>query len=458
MMIHYPIPKLTVPANASLLWLGCGRGESFMNRSPRITRVSIHDDLSLVRWSRILAFTAFVALATATCGGGGGSNGTTDPLTPPSAPTGVVAATGNAQITVNWNAVTGATSYNLYWATQAGVTTTGGTKISNATGPYTHTGLTNGTEYYYIVTAENAGGESVVSSEVSASPLPPLPVAPTGLTATPGDQQIVLAWNDSPNATTYNAYWGTQSGVTQAAGTKIGEVASPYTHTGLTNGTTYYYVVTAQNMAGESNTSNEVNALTPQVTVADYFPLNVGTTWLYKHTDNPGQASETTDEVPLTVTESTTANDTTWYRLEATPQHDGPFGDGLGDATAAGGKVLLRVYEDLRTSTFVVLQEPLTAGATWPWATWGTVEIQSISVEVVTPAGTYRNVIKLRFHIPDDETSFFYLAPGVGLVKRTHGSPSDDTHIWEMWELKQFSPPSASVFPGTASQPGTRSR
>lgn len=123
----------------------------------------------------------------------------------------------------------------------------------------------------------------------------------------------------------------------------------------------------------------------------------------------------------------------------------------------AGGKVLLRENSDPSAAIIIFLQEPLTAGATWPLGTWGTMEIQSISVEVVTPAGIYRNVIKLRMHIPDDETDFYYFAQDVGLVKRTFGAP-DDTRIWEMWELKQFSPPSASVSPETASQPGTRSR
>ncbi|MBI3585179.1 MAG: hypothetical protein HY096_14680 [Nitrospinae bacterium] len=74
-----------------------------------------------------------------------------------------------ASTTISWNSVSGATSYNIYWSTTSGVTTSNGTKITNATSPYTHTGLTSGTTYYYVVTAVNSSGESSVSSQVSAT-------------------------------------------------------------------------------------------------------------------------------------------------------------------------------------------------------------------------------------------------------------------------------------------------
>ena len=79
----------------------------------------------------------------------------------PSAPTGVAADAEDGQATISWNAVSGATSYNIYWSTTSGVTKTNGTKITGATSLYTHTGLTNGTTYYYVVTAVNSNGESV---------------------------------------------------------------------------------------------------------------------------------------------------------------------------------------------------------------------------------------------------------------------------------------------------------
>ena len=81
-----------------------------------------------------------------------------------------------------------ATAYNIYWATTTGVTPATGTKISNATSPFVQTAPTAGTTYFYVVTAENAVGESDPSAEVSATPTATatVPSAPTGVTATPG--------------------------------------------------------------------------------------------------------------------------------------------------------------------------------------------------------------------------------------------------------------------------------
>ena len=95
----------------------------------------------------------------------------------PSAPSGVNASAGNQQVTISWSAVSGATSYNIYWATAPGVTKSS-TKITGVASPSTHGGLANGTTYYYVVTAVNSGGtESAVSSEVFATPTlaPPPP-------------------------------------------------------------------------------------------------------------------------------------------------------------------------------------------------------------------------------------------------------------------------------------------
>ena len=103
-------------------------------------------------------------------GGGGGDGGDGGDTATLSAPTNVSASAGNSQVTISWTAVTNATSYNIYWSTTSGVTKTGGTKITGATSPYVHTGLTNDTTYYYIVTAANSLGESAASAEASATP------------------------------------------------------------------------------------------------------------------------------------------------------------------------------------------------------------------------------------------------------------------------------------------------
>jgi len=87
----------------------------------------------------------------------------------PSTPTGLAAVSGNAQVALTWNAVSGATGYNVKRSTTNGGPYTN-VAANNTSTSYTNTGLTNGTVYYYVVTALNASGESPVSLQVSATP------------------------------------------------------------------------------------------------------------------------------------------------------------------------------------------------------------------------------------------------------------------------------------------------
>lgn len=120
----------------------------------------------------------------------------------PSNPTGVTAAAGDRQVTVSWSSVSGAASYNLYWSTNSGAGKSG-TKIGGVISPYTHIGLTNGTTYYYVVTAVNSIGESEVSSQVSAAPSS----SGGGITTTTGGTTIyeVEPNNSSGEAQNINA-------------------------------------------------------------------------------------------------------------------------------------------------------------------------------------------------------------------------------------------------------------
>lgn len=82
---------------------------------------------------------------------------------------------------------------------------------------------------------------------------------PTNLTATAGDSQVALSWDAVINATGYNVKRSTTAGgpYTTIAANVTG---TSYVDTTVTNGTTYYYVVTAVNTDGESGNSNEASA------------------------------------------------------------------------------------------------------------------------------------------------------------------------------------------------------
>lgn len=191
--------------------------------------------------------------------------------TVPAAPTAVTAVGGANQATITWPAVSGAASYNVYWSTASGVTTTSGTKIAGASSPYVKTGLSAGTTYYFIVTANNSVGESAASTQATATTNaapPAVPATPAGVTATGGVNQISISWAAVPGATTYNIYWATASGAT-TSGTRITVVSNSFLQTGLAASTTYYYIVTAENAAGQSVASAQVSAATnaPAVTI-----------------------------------------------------------------------------------------------------------------------------------------------------------------------------------------------
>jgi fibronectin type 3 domain-containing protein len=186
---------------------------------------------------------------TFTVGSGGGSA--------PPAPTGLTATAGNAQVSLSWTASSGATSYSVYRSTTSGSETllTGGVSGTS----YTDTSVTNGTAYYYKVTATNSSGTSGYSNEANATPSAGSPpTAPSGLTATAGNTQISLSWTASSGATSYTLYRGTSSG--SETSLVSGLTSTTYTNTSLTNGTAYYYKVTATNSAGTSGYSNEASA------------------------------------------------------------------------------------------------------------------------------------------------------------------------------------------------------
>ena len=114
-----------------------------------------------------------------------------------------------------------------------------------------------------MVSALNASGESANSSQASATPVSsapalPIPAVPTALAATAGNQQISLTWTASSGATSYHVKRATTSG---GPYTQVGAPTSDsYTNTGLTNGTTYFYVVSALNATGESANSSQASA------------------------------------------------------------------------------------------------------------------------------------------------------------------------------------------------------
>jgi subtilisin family serine protease/fibronectin type 3 domain-containing protein len=189
----------------------------------------------------------------------------------PGAPTLAVPSTGNATVNLSWSGPASdggspLTAYRVYRGTSSGGETLL-TTLGPSTTSFSDTGLTNGTTYFYAVSAVNAIGETP-SNERSAKPTGP-PSAPQTPSAAVVSGQIALGWAAPANSggvgtiTKYRIYRATSPGGENLAGSPYAEVTSglSYTDTGATAGPTYYYVITAVNsVTGEGAPSTEVSA------------------------------------------------------------------------------------------------------------------------------------------------------------------------------------------------------
>jgi len=180
----------------------------------------------------------------------------------PGIPTGLHSVAGNGKITLNWTAPSyegpGVLTYHLF---RDNALIWSGAEIA-----HNDTGLTNGRNYSYKVSASNDVGWGLNSTLIMISPMAPLvpPGQPTGLKAVVGDGQVTLNWTAPINVGSseifgYEVYWGTNASSFVPSGTVFGINC---TLTGMTNGHTYYFKVAAVSGAGMGNFS-EIIAVTP---------------------------------------------------------------------------------------------------------------------------------------------------------------------------------------------------
>ncbi|GAS83738.1 Ig-like domain-containing protein [Paenibacillus amylolyticus] len=176
----------------------------------------------------------------------------------PANPRNLTAEPGDGHVTLKWETEP-EVEYRIYMATdddpdyKVEIT-------DEASSPYTIPELVNGKTYYFVVKAENKGGLSEASNQVSVTPSS-VPGAPTDVTATPGNGQATVrftapAHNGGSTITGYE--------VTVSPGnTIITGNTSPITVPGLNNGTSYTFNVRAINSAGRSTDSAMSNAVVP---------------------------------------------------------------------------------------------------------------------------------------------------------------------------------------------------
>lgn len=176
----------------------------------------------------------------------------------PAAPT--FTSVGCADLTVNWTAVSGAASYDVF--RKAGANCGGATKINAAPvsgTSYPDSGLTANTQYAYFIVAVNACG---TSADGSCAPVTTTgtPAAPSGLTATGTCTAVDLSWTAASGATSYEVWRTTNANCTSAAALLASPAGTTYNDTSAVAGTTYYYTVKGVNSCGTSAASTCTNA------------------------------------------------------------------------------------------------------------------------------------------------------------------------------------------------------
>ncbi len=231
------------------------------------------------------SYTFRVSAVNAIGTGSASSTATATPATTPGIPTSLAGVAASGQTALTWTAPvsTGGsaiTDYVVEYKLSSDLSWTTFADGTSATASATVTGLTNGSSYDFRVSATNSAGTGSVSDTATATYVI-VPGVPTSLTGTAGNGQVSLTWTAPASTggatiTDYVVEYNDGGGwSTFADGTSTTASA---TVTGLTNGTSYDFRVSATNSAGTGSASDEatVTPVAPTVTTSRNgggFPL-----------------------------------------------------------------------------------------------------------------------------------------------------------------------------------------
>ena len=216
------------------------------------------------------------------------------------APVNLTATTNGAQVNLNWeDDLSGTLDYYSVFRSETQGGPYGAAIATNLlTSDYVDTSVATGTTYYYVVTAtDNVGPtESGPSAEKS---IDVLIQPPTGLVVTQADGVLDLDWNDNTSGILdfYSVYRSETAGSFVDPPIATNLTSSDFSDTTVTNGTTYYYVVTATDnlVSIESGNSAQKSGtpFTPVLTTDLYAHLDA--TDVASVTENAGVVSEWAD-------------------------------------------------------------------------------------------------------------------------------------------------------------------
>ena len=179
---------------------------------------------------------------------------------PTATPTDLRAVAGDGSVALQWS---GPDPYTWYSVFQRDVTV--GESFRKLELPITKASLSagylqNGHTYEWQVRVRGAAGDGPPSATVSARPMPPLPTAPTGATATPGgDGSISLTWSSPADQYT----WIHSRDVTAGEGFRRSAVPASgrsYRAEWLVPQHVYEFRLTGDNLSGEGPAGASVQA------------------------------------------------------------------------------------------------------------------------------------------------------------------------------------------------------
>jgi hypothetical protein len=278
--------------------------------------------------------------------------------TAPEAPIAVAATAGNQQAMVSWQAPSNGgnamTSYTVV-SSPDGISLTVPSSQTSAT----INGLRNGVAYTFTVTATNGVGTSYPSAPSGAVVPATVPDAPSNVSAAAGNASATVTWtapfNEGSAITSYTVTSSPAGGTATVPGSAFKAVVS-----GLSNGTSYTFTVSATNGVGTGPASPASNSVTPlgppgaptsvaaaagnaQATVSWAAPADNGGTPITKYTVTAapgGQTASTNDGTTLSATVTGLSNGVT-YRFTVVAHNqvgDGPASSPSNAVTPSSGR------------------------------------------------------------------------------------------------------------------------
>ncbi len=182
------------------------------------------------------------------------------PAAPADAPAGLSPCDGCVDVsvtpTLTWNAVSGATTYEVQVATDAGFASIVASQTGLASGSYAPAGLAEGTTYFWRARGSNAGGTGPwASASFTTLVTPTAPsAAPSGLVPCNGCVDVsatpTLTWNAVSGAATYEVQVATDAGFASIVASQTGLATASFAPAGLAEGTTYHWRVRGTNDVG----------------------------------------------------------------------------------------------------------------------------------------------------------------------------------------------------------------